>query len=147
MTWGSLMKSTKLVIPMPCWQSFWYWKRLTGLHQIPFEQCWKQIHIFHGDWVKLYPWSLLSRLLLLIRLMWIWTLLIWLLLVWLLLELRLITRLLNGICSGCNSSNMLINWILLSRPPMGLHTNFLFLLSWKVVPELLCIAGWSTFSN
>jgi len=64
-----------------------------------------------------------------------------------LLELRLITQLLNSIGSGRNSNNVLIGQIILLRPPVGHHTDFLIFLSWKVVPESLCTAGRGTFLN
>jgi len=64
-----LTKVTEKVRSIPCWQSCWYRRRRLGLDQILFEQLWKQIRIFHGNWGKLCPRCLLSRLLLRIRLL------------------------------------------------------------------------------
>ena len=52
-------------------------------------------------------------------------------------ELRLIIWWLSRIGSGCDGSNVLIGWIMWLRLPMGHHTDLLFLLSWKVIPESL----------
>ena len=56
-------------------------------------------------------------------------------------DLRLIVWCLSSISSGCDGSNVLVVWIVLSRPPMGHHTDFLILFPRKVIPEFLGSTG------
>jgi len=44
---------------------------------------------------------------------------------------------LSSIGSGSDGGNVLIGWIMLLRPPMGHHTDLLFLFHRKVIPKSL----------
>jgi len=91
---------------------------------------------------------LLLILTVLIRLLGIlWRVLLMRILWMILWELRLITWWLSSNGSRCDGNNVLIGWIMLLRPPMGHHTDLLFFLSRKVIPEFLCTAGRYTFSH
>jgi hypothetical protein len=76
--------------------------------QIPLKQSWKQLCILHENRIDLSPWSLLLRQLLV------------------LLKLGLITRILNSVGDGLNSSNRVRNRILLlTFLKLGLITQIL----------------------
>ena len=66
MAGSSLMEGTGKVRLIPNRQHIRHSRRLSGLDKVLLEQDVKQLRICHWDWVKLHPWSLLLRLLLML---------------------------------------------------------------------------------
>ncbi|KEH40974.1 hypothetical protein MTR_1g040280 [Medicago truncatula] len=66
MVGSSLMEGTGEVSLIPYWQLVRHQRKRSDLDKVLLEQYGKQLRICHWDWVKLHPWSLLLRLLLML---------------------------------------------------------------------------------